>query len=283
MTGARKLTAEEVERGYNNRAAVADHQVWLEKFGRLSADARERYRPRLDLHYGPGPLETLDLFLPQGKPRGTFIFIHGGYWRAFGAADFHFVAGPLVEQGIAVAVANYDLCPAVSIAAIVQECRRMVSWMAREGTRHGATNENVVVGGHSAGGHLAAMMFATDWQAEGMAQPPFAGGVTLSGVHDLSPLVQYSFNTDFKLDDDEAARVSPVNYPSRTRAPLLMAVGGDETPEFIRQTRILWDAWPDSRRPDAGPMIIPAKHHFSVVAEHAEPDSALTRATLALF
>ena len=277
------LTPEFVERGYNNRAAVADHEVWLARYPELSAATRARHTHQPDLRYGRAPKETLDLFLPETAVRGTFVFIHGGYWRALDKADFHFVAGPLLAQGIAVAVANYDLCPTVSIARIVDECRRMMVWIAREGPRHGADADNVVVGGHSAGGHLAAMMLATDWDALGLARDPFVGGVTLSGVHDLKPLVLSSMNSDLRLTNAEAARVSPVNQVSLSQAPLLIAVGGAETSEFLRQSQLLWDAWPDNARPAAGPLFLAGKHHFSVVVDYADPESELTRATLALF
>ncbi len=277
------LTAEEVERGYNNRAAVADHPQWLQRYPEWSAQARERFRPKLDLRYGPGSKETLDLFVPAGPARGTFVFIHGGYWRMLDKSDLSFVAGPLLAQDIAVAVINYDLCPAVSIDHIVDECARALAWVAREGAAHGAHAQNVVVGGHSAGGHLAAMMFVRDWTASGFAQAPLKAGVTLSGVHDLVPLVQFSFNADFKLDVTAAQQVSPVEQPLRLHAPLLMACGAEETSEFLRQTQLLWDAWPQVRRPDPAPMFIPGRNHFSVVADYADADSALTRATLALF
>ena len=178
-------TPEFVERGYNNRAAVPDHPQWLLRFTTTSEEARRRFAPRLDLRYGPGPKETLDLFLPAGPARATFVFIHGGYWRALDKSDFSFVAAPFVAQGIAVAVVNYDLCPEVSIATIVDECRRAVAWLVRDGHAHGANGERIVVGGHSAGGHLRAMLFATDWAAAGLARDPIAGGVSLSGVHDL--------------------------------------------------------------------------------------------------
>jgi arylformamidase len=283
MTSAPNYTPEFVERGYNNREAVPDYPAWFAKYVAMSTAARERYRPLIDVRYGPGAKQTLDLFLPEGKPRGTFVFIHGGYWRAMDKADFQFVAGPLVEQGIAVVVANYTLCPAVSIATIVDECRRLLVWTAQEGARHGAAPNNIIVGGSSAGGHLAAMMFVTDWQDYGLAVEPFVGGVTLSGVHDLTPLPMFSYNVDLKLDDAEAARMSPVKYASRTKVPLLMAVGGAETSEFVRQTQLLWDAWPDNRRLANGPMVILGKDHFSIVVDYVDPDSALTKATLALF
>ena len=277
------LTADFVERGYNNRAAVADHPYWLAQYPELSAVTRARHRHLLDLRYGPGPLQTVDLFLPERMPGGTFVFIHGGYWRALDKADFHFVAGPLLEQGIAVAVANYDLCPAVSIAKIVDQCRQLMVWIARQGPRHGVPADNVVVGGHSAGGHLAAMMLATDWEALGLTRDPFVGGVTLSGVHDLKPLVLSSMNSDLRLTNAEAARISPVNHVSLSPAPMLVAVGGAETSEFIRQAQLLWDAWPENAQPAAGPLIVAGRHHFNVVVDHADPESELTRATLALF
>jgi len=281
---ANVYTPEFVERGYNNRAAVPDHPRWLEHYPRASAEARAALAPRVDLRYGPGPKETLDLFVPSGRARGTFVFLHGGYWRAFDKSDFSFVAPPFVAQGLAVAVVNYDLCPEVTIAQIVDECRRALSWIEGEGATHGAPPGRAVVGGHSAGGHLTAMLFATDWTAYGVAVPPIAGGVSLSGVHDLAPMVQFSYNTDLKLDPAEAARLSPVFLAPRTRAPLVLAAGADETDEFVRQTRIMWDAWPHNRPAGAaGPMLIPHRNHFDVVVDFADPASDLVRATLALF
>ena len=283
MTGS-TLTPEFVERGYNNRAAVPDHPRWLAHFATTSAEARAKFSPRLDVRYGPGPKETLDLFVPAGRPRATFVFLHGGYWRALDKSDFSFVAAPFLAQGIAVAVVNYDLCPDVTIASIVDECRRAIAWLAREGGMHGANADNIVIGGHSAGGHLVAMLYATDWAAAGLARTPFMGGVSLSGVHDLAPMVLFSFNVDFKLDDVEAARMSPVNLQPRTNVPLLGAVGADETSEFLRQTRILWDAWPSNRPAgDATAFFVPQRNHFTVVADYGDPQSDLVRRTLALF
>ena len=280
---APEYTADFVERGYNNRAAVPDHPRWFAKFAQLSAQARTKLAPRLDLRYGPNPKETLDLFVPAARSRGTFVFIHGGYWRALDKADHLFVAGPFVARDYAVAVINYDLCPDVGIAAIVDECRRAVAWLVRDGERHGASPAPIVVGGHSAGGHLAAMLVATPAEAFGLTRHPLAGAVSVSGVHDLRPLTLFSFNADLKLDDAEAQRLSPVLHRPATNVPVLVAVGGDETPEFLRQADLLWDAWPGNRPPGtSGPLVIDDRHHFSVVVDYADPASALTRATLAM-
>jgi len=276
-------TPEFVERGYNNRAAVPDHAGWFVRYAELSAAARDALRPVQDLRYGDGPQETLDLFVPATPSRGTLVFVHGGYWRALDKADFLFVATPFVDAGYAVAVINYDLCPAVSIATIVEECRRAVGWIVREGARHGANASRIVVSGHSAGGHLAAMLLATPAGAWGLARHPIAGAVSVSGVHDLRPLVLFSFNVDFRLDDAEAARQSPMLLRPATDAPIVVAVGADETSEFVRQAQLLWDAWPSNRPADAvAPMLIPRRNHFSVVADYADAGSTLTRATLAL-
>ena len=133
------------------------------------------------------------------------------------------------------------------------------------------------------GGHLAAMMYVTDWRARGFAAAPFAGAVSLSGVHDLTPLVLYSLNVDFRLDDAEARRLSPVHAEPQTGAPLLAAVGADETSEFVRQSQLMWDAWPRNRPAGMqGILAIPQRHHFNVVLDYTDPASALTQATLAL-
>ena len=277
------MTPEEVERGYNNRAAVPEHPQWLARWTERSHAAIAALRPLLDVRYGAGAKETLDLYVPRSAARGTLLFIHGGYWRALDKSDHGFVAPAFVDAGYAVAVVNYDLCPAVSIATIVDQCRNSLQWLVHDGPRRGAPAP-IVVAGHSAGGHLTAMMYATDWRARGLAATPFAGGVSLSGVHDLTPLVQFSHNVDLRLDEVQARRLSPINLGPLVEAPLVAAVGADETSEFLRQNRLLWEAWPQRRPAGAqAPMEIAGRHHYSVVFDYTEADSALTQATFALF
>jgi arylformamidase len=277
------LTDEAIERGYNNRAAVPDHPYWIGEWQARSQAALGALRPAVDVRYGPGAKETLDLYVPATPARGTLMFIHGGYWRAFDKADHAFVAPAFVKAGVAVAVINYDLCPQVTLATIVEQCRRAVAWLVREGPRRGAPAP-LVVCGHSAGGHLTAMMYATDWSSLGLASPPLAGGVTLSGVHDLTPLVRSSYNVDLRLDEAEAWRLSPIAATARTHAPLVVAVGAGETSEFIRQSQLMFDAWPNNRPPlMRAPLAIDDRHHFNVVLDYTDPESALAQATLARF
>ena len=179
-----------------------------------------------DVRYGPGPKQTVDLF-PAERPRGALLFIHGGYWRALDKDDHSFIAPSFVAEGIGVAVVNYDLCPGVRIAHIVEQCRQAVDWLTREGESHGVPAQRLIVGGHSAGGHLTAMMFATDWKARGTPAGAMVGGVSISGVFDLEPLVGVSFNSDLGLDPQSARELSPIHLDPRLDAPLLLAAGAD--------------------------------------------------------
>jgi len=277
-----ELPADFVEREYNLRAAFPDHPQWFERWARESEVARSELDAKLDIRYGNGPKQTIDLF-PAVNPRAALLFIHGGYWRALDKRDHPFVAPPFVARGVGVAVVNYDLCPDVSIARIVDEMREAVAWLRREGARHGVPCDRLVVAGHSAGGHLTAMLLATDWQARGLPQTIIAGAVAVSGVFDLEPLVQVSFNVDLKLDRSRAHAVSPIHLSPRVRAPLLLAAGEDETSEFIRQSWMLWERWPECHPQGRhGPLFIPERHHYSVISELGDAKSALTRETLAL-
>jgi len=279
----RAYTAEFVERGYNNRAAVPEHPQHFADWAARSRATIAALAPRRDVRFGPNPKETLDLFVPATPARGTLAFFHGGYWRALDKADHAFVAEPFVAAGYAVAVVNYDLCPAVTIATIVDECRRAIAWLVKEGPAHGAPAP-LVASGHSAGGQIVAMLLATDWRPYGLDAPPIAGGVSLSGVHDLEPLVLSTMNADLKLDEREARAVSPVHHAPTTRAPLFVAAGADETSEFLRQATLMFDAWPDNRPPGmTAPRFYPGRNHFTVLLEYADPASDLTRATLGLF
>jgi arylformamidase len=229
----------------------------------------------------------MDLF-PAGGKRGTLVFIHGGYWRALDKSDFSFAARPYVSAGIDVAMLNYDLCPIVDIGTIIDECRNAVAWLLRVGASHGLATNHVVITGDSAGGHLAAVLYATDWRAIGIDPSPLKGGVALSGVFDLEPLVLTSMNPDLRLNAENAAAWSPLRMRPVLDAPLLVTVGADETSEFIRQSQLLWEAWPEVRPTSpcggsGGPLLIPAANHFSAMDRFADPRAQLFAETLRMF
>ena len=275
-------SADFVEREYNLRAAFPDHPEWFARWAADSVAARARLGGYIDLRYGDGPKQTLDLF-PAAAPRATLMFIHGGYWRALDKSEHSFVAPPLVAQDVSVAVINYDLCPGVDIGTIVEQCREAVVWLQSNARRWGLATERFIVAGHSAGGHLTAMMLATDWPAIGLRPDAVSAGVAISGVFDLEPLVQVSFNADLKLDATQARALSPAQLRPSVGVPLLIAAGAEETGEFIRQSRVLWERWPECRpRGARGPLFVSGRHHFSVLSDLSDPTSELVRQTSAL-
>ena len=276
------LTPEFCERGYNIRAAVPDHSEYFRRWAEESARVRASVRCALDVRYGRRPKETLDLF--PGSGRGLLLFIHGGYWRGFDKSDYSYLAPPFVSAGFDVAVINYDLCPDVDIGTITGECRNALAWLANHGAAHGVAADKVVVSGHSAGGHLAAMLHATDWSADGIDPAVLKGSVSISGVFDLEPLIHTAMNTDLRLNVDNAAAWSPVRLQPTVSTPLLLAVGAIETSEFLRQSRLQWEAWPQVRPAgSAGPMLLADCHHFSAVDCLADTTHALHRETVKLF
>jgi len=276
-------TAEQIERGYNNRAAVPDHQDWFDRWAAASVLTRKQRGARLDLRYGSGPRQILDVF-PAPRPRASLLFIHGGYWRSLDKSYHSFVADRFVERDIGVAVMNYDLCPQVGIPRIVDEAREAVAWLATHGAEYGLSARRLVVAGHSAGGHLAAMMLATDWAARGIRADTICGAAAISGVFDLEPLLLASMNADLRLDRPTARAMSPILLSPQAAVPLMLAAGANETSEFVRQTGLAWEAWPQCRPPSmTQPLYVPGRHHFSIVADLAEANSDLFRSIDRLF
>jgi arylformamidase len=261
------------EAEYNLRARHADYEDFLSRWRDESARVRGALAGEFDVRYGDGPDATLDIFAAEGDAAPILVFIHGGYWRGLDKADFSFVAEPFVQAGVSVASLNYSLAPAVTIDAIVEQCRAALGWLHRNAERCNGEPERLFVCGHSAGGHLTAMMMLTDWAARGLPADLVKGGTPISGLFDLAPIRQTSINDDVRLDRESAARNSPIALLSELRAPgtpLIAAVGADETAEFVRQSRAFAEAWRRRGAPSA-------------VMELADPASPLTQAILEQF
>ncbi len=277
------MPAEFVEREYNLRAAFPDHPHW---FARWAADSRGGARrvltQPLNVRYGSGPKQTIDLF-PSANPRGALLFIHGGYWRALDKSDHSFVAAPLVARASRWRSSTTTCARTSASRASSSSAAKASPGCGGKVPRYGVPTQRLVVAGHSAGGHLAAMLVATDWAAHGPTAT-LAGALALSGVFDLEPLVQASFNSDLKLDAAKAHGLSPIHLRPKRAVPLLVAAGADETSEFIRQSWLIWERWPSAIRPDAAVRCsIAARHHFSVLTDLGDPNSELLQATLSLF
>ena len=267
------------EREYNARAAVPTHKDFFLRWAARSAAARSAMSGYLDLPYGPGALQTLDLF-PADTARGLMVLIHGGYWRSLDKSDFSFVAEPFIARGISVASINYSLCPAARIATIVDDAARAIAWLHSHASRFGYAGKPIVIAGHSAGGHLAAMMLTRDWPAYGVPDPAIAGAIGVSGIYDLEPLLHTSMNDDLHLDAAALATVSPVRLTPTLRVPLHLVAGGAESGEFQRQGRVLAQAWPDTVRTCT---LAPGENHFSIVEHFADAQSPAFHAAAMLF
>jgi len=262
-------------REYNNRELVPGHPGYLERWARDSGRARATMTCHLERRYGEAAGETLDLFPARKGDGSCMMFIHGGYWRALDKRDFSFLAPTWVDAGVSLAVVNYDLCPVVSVEEIVRQMLRASRWLWLHAEEYGMDEDRLHVSGHSAGGHLTAMMMAAVWPAFDSRLPNelFKGGLAISGIYDLRPMLQVDWlNSDLRLDEAAAIMASPAFLPPATRAPVMSCVGGDESSEFKRQNALLGERW---KTVFAGDIAMPGKHHFSVLDGLADPSSAL--------
>ena len=267
---------------YNNRARVPEHADIFARWTREAAAYRERAQAEenaeLGLAYGTSARQKVDLFFPDATGHTPLaLFVHGGYWRSLDPSIFSHVAGGLNARGIAVAVAGYDLAPQVTILQIIEQIRTACLFLWR---RFG---QRIMVFGHSAGGHLAACMVATDWRKLDAKAPGdlVPAGYSISGVFDLAPLVATAMNADFKLNEASAAQVSPLWWPVARGRVFDAVVGGAESSEFLRQSRIVTDQW-RARGIETRYEAVPGANHFTVVDPLSDPNSAMTARCAAL-
>jgi arylformamidase len=272
----------ELDRQYNARAAVPEHMAFIARWRADSARARKVIAADIDLAYGRSSPERLDLF-HAGKPDAPLlIFIHGGYWRSLDKSDFSFLAPTFVDRNVNVAVVNYGLAPNTSMEEIVRHLLRAVTWLYQHSSELRIDPRRIVISGHSAGGHLAAMMAAAEWPAWEASLPDKVvhGIVCISGLYDLEPLAQAPFlRDDVKLDTAGARRLSPINYCPRASVPMVTAVGADESSEFHRQNKLIGTCWPHCFRCD---VPLPGRHHFSAVEALGDPNHSLFQVTVEL-
>jgi arylformamidase len=262
---------------YNNRARVPGHPQIFERWTRDGAayrnEATKEGRAELGLKYGPSPRQTIDLFKPKGGGDGPLaLFIHGGYWRSLEPSQFSQMARGMNAHGITVAVSGYDLVPKVSIGQIVEQTQAACLYLWKR------LNKSIMVSGHSAGGHLAACMVATDWKKLDAGAPADLAptAYAISGLYDLAPILHLSGNADFKLDAAEARRISPLFWPLVRGKVLDAVVGGNESSEFLRQSKIVADDWRE-RGAITRYEAIPGLNHFTVCDPMTDANSAMTK------
>jgi arylformamidase len=261
---------------YFLRARVPEHPEYFRRWAEDSAAVRRARPCQLDIPYDG---ERLDLFPAERRPAPCLLFIHGGYWQALDKSDFSFLVPAFQDAGVAVAVVNYTLAPKAGMDEIVRQNRAAVAWLQRNAREYGLDPARIHVAGHSAGGHLTAMVLATDWSAFGLDRDPVRGACAISGLYDLEPIRLCYLNDVLGLDTVGAERNSPIHHLPKQSPPLILSVGTGETDEFLRQQEAFAAAWRA-----AGLALEVADqsgdHHFAVVERLGESQGPLHRAVM---
>lgn len=261
------MDAIDYEVEYNNRARVPENPALMAGWAKDAAAYREQHPPG-STNYGSGPRNSIDLFAGEGEGP-LVVFIHGGYWQALDSSSFSHCARGLNAHGIDVAIPSYDLCPQVTVDAIIQEMRAAMRALAR-------LARPLVVSGHSAGGHLAACMIASDWPALDPSLPKelVIAAYSISGLFDLAPLVGTSINKALQLSEASAKAVSPLFWRPPAQGSLDAVVGAEESAEYFRQSRIMTEAWATAGLPTRYDTL-PGANHFTAIAPLADPMSPM--------
>ena len=274
----RNLSTEALELEFNPRATVQNLDERLAASAAASAAARARLDCVLDVRYGPGKKETLDIFPAAGSGSAPVqIFIHGGYWRAMDKSDYSFIADVFQPAGATTVIINYDLCPAVTLDTIVEQSNRSIAWTWRNIAEYGGDPERLHVSGNSAGGHLTAMALAHDWEAEGLPADIIKGAVPVTGVMDCEPVLDITVNEEVRLDPETARRLSPLRNPPQRALPLLIAVGGAEPPLWIKMSED-YAALCRGHGIECEYLEMPGQDHFDISRAIGDPESPLARA-----
>lgn len=276
---------------YNNRALVPEHGRHFAEWAAASEQARRSMTAILDVQYGHGAGETLDIFpaarVPGRPPAPVVVFIHGGYWRSLDKSDHSFLAPAFVKQGACVVMPNYALCPAVTIPDITLQMVLALAWVYRHIGVHGGDPDRITVIGHSAGGHLAAMLLACQWPVVGSDLPDalVRNALSISGLYDLEPLRHTPFlRESLRLTQAQVNKVSPARLPAPAalagRGHLYTVAGSRESSEFLRHNQMIQDAWGR----DVVPVCeaLPGLNHFSVLEALVQPGHRLQRLALEL-
>jgi arylformamidase len=246
---------------------------WIERATAFREALTAAGRARIDLAYGPAPRNRLDLFLPDADCKGLVVFVHGGFWKAFDKSSWSHLAKGSIESGYAVAMPSYSLCPEARISGITQEIAGAIDYAATQ------VPGDILLCGHSAGGHLVTRMICQGSPLGAVTASRIVRTVSISGLHDLRPLLATRMNDVLCLDREEARRESPALLVPRPRQTVTCWVGAEERPEFVRQNRLLAETWAGF---GARIAVVeePDRHHFNVIDGLTEANHPLAQALL---
>lgn len=272
-----------LDRAYNNRALVPEHAVHFARWAETSAQARASQPCTLDLAYGKAQGETLDVFPAAGPGAPVLVFIHGGYWRSLDKSDHSFVAPAFTSEGACVVIPNYDLCPAVTIPQIAMQMVHALAWTFRHAARFGGDPRRITVIGHSAGGHLAAMMLACLWPTHAKDLPAdlVKNAMSISGLYELESVMHTPFlKESLRLTPAQVLKASPAWFPSPAAGTFYALAGADESEEFLRHNALIEQAWGEKTVPVRESLL--GLNHFSIVEALVRPGHRLNDLALRL-
>jgi acetyl esterase/lipase len=259
---------------YANGANIADSDRWPAAWAEPAQAFRNALsaegRARLDIAYGDGPRNRFDLFLPKAAPKGLVVFIHGGYWLESDKSTWSHLANGAVGNGFAVAMPSYTLCPDIRIAGIVSEIGAAI------GKAAAMVGGPLMLTGHSAGGHLASRMITTTTPLTADVARRIRHVVSISGVHDLRPIMRTEMNATLAIDEKEALAESPALLRPMNGTRITCWTGGGERAEFLRQNALLANIWTGLGATTSA-VVEPDRHHFDIVDGLADPAHPLTR------
>ena len=268
---------------YNNRLHVPEYADYLNRWELLSRETEQKLQVIKDIAYGNLQRERLDLY-PSLQPQSkTLIFIHGGYWQMLDKSMFHFIANGFHSYGVTTVLLTYPLAPEASIDQIVLSCRNAIKWLYGNINTFNGDPDEMYVAGHSAGGHLAAMLMATDWKLfnPGISANVLKGICTISGLFNLVPMYHSYVNKVLKMDMETATGNSPVMLEPLNSCPLIVAVGDAETAEFNDQSKEFYTCW-KNKGVDIELLQLPRQNHYSIAEAIVDTQSSLHQALLQL-
>lgn len=277
----RALSDEALAQAFMPRIAVPDHENWLAEDLAASARIRQTAGAHLDLRYGPGPRQTLDVFPARRPLSPILVWFHGGYWRALSKGHYSFIAPPCLAAGAAVVLVNYDLCPAVTLSALLAQTRAALHWVRGHAAEMGGDAARLILAGNSAGAHICAMALHDMAAPDAAPVEAIRAAALITGIYDLSPIPRIPVQEDVRIAAEDIPALSPLHLPIGHKVPCVVAVGADEPAMWIEQSE-LYRAKLVAAGVDASYLCVPDRHHFSITRDLAEESAPLTRAMIGL-
>ena len=274
----RGFRRDELEFHYNPRTSVVEYPELAKKRSAKSLKVRSTLKSWLDVPYGNSPREILDIYPTSQAGGPVLVYYHGGYWRGGSKEDNCGFVPTFVKRGVNVVIVEYDLCPKVTVGDIVGQARASIAWIFRNIERYNGTPSKLYISGHSAGGHLAAMILAHDWTYEGLPRELIKGAVLTSGVYDLEIVMQVSVNDEIKITPKLVLENSPHLHPPLPICPILVSVGSAEPAGWQMMSKDFYNMC-KQRGLDCQYLVVSGANHYTLTEHLADKKSALALAT----